>query len=667
MTILSIVNIALTYWFPAREFNWGLTWSGMISGPFMFVVYLALLQLVLPKRYRLDARRLGLMYAFIMGSVCLTHFRVVGIFIYAISSLRIQEPYKTQWMKWAPEPGLYSPSEAVISLMLKGGSPIPSEWIAPLLFWMAFFFSATIQGMGVMLLLRRQWIEVEELTFPYAVMISDFSRTFTEPWEISSKRKLKKSSKYILIGMLIGWIWYLPLILRQVAPLLTLPWFAGPYMWLGGAWPWVPWNPGTFDLFHAIPAIGTIAPGVYTLNFNPLWWILAIIAPPSITLSTSLCWIIFLILLPTLFYYTGLYPPEVALSADTHTFYYFIAKAEPLKIYAFMGVGVATAIAVVPFLFNWRRWGHILLTMVGKRKMTDEEARSEPLHPRWPLIMIIIGTILQIVFMSVVGASPVSTFVGIVLGTIYGLACARAAGEFGCKNEIGDFESSLYYNLLYPNVTWDNMTKEFFVSNMMYGGRNMMYYGMGTWLGQPIYGLTVFRVGHRLNISARDMLIAYVIGNVISLLVGWPVFLWISYTYGTLNMPGLTTAWSWGYGAIATIAVERLRSYFLPPWIPHAAAGFILALIFYYMSMRYVWWPLHPMGLWLGLGITSMSIGVGSACLFGYIVKRVILKVFGAKYFEETALPFLIGIVCGLMFTSGAIFALSGLKWMGVF
>lgn len=663
-TYLSIWNVAIWTLFPAREWNWGLTWNGLASGGFLLLILLALLQLPLPERFKLKPQQMVIIFAFGMGSVLAASFRAPGAYLSNYFRWRIIEPLRSTWLQWVPEPGLWSPSEEICRLALTGGVPIPAEWIAPLLFWMAFAIAGIIQTFGLVLLLRRRWIEIEGVTFPYGLFAVELAN-IAQPWEGSATGvpiKLRPRVKVTLIGIIVGFLFYLPFLLRAL-----FPWFPSIYGW--ETWPFVPWHPGALDLNRAIPAINTILPGSWGITLYPLFWSLSILAPTSVSLSTGLTWLVLCGIAPAICYYTGLYPVTITTMGDHHTVFYFIAKEAPLKLGVFGVVGAGLALAILPFIFEWKYWVSLLKAAVGLRPMTDEEKRSEPWHLRWSFLMFIIGFIIQMAMAAILGANVLYSIIGWLLLVLIGsITVARGAGEMGWFPEYSDYHGALVYNICYPDVTMDNMTTEYVRTMMLWGGRNgghvlaMAAHGV-----QPPVLLATFKMAHVLKVPTRDTMIAYFVGALISVLFGWPLFLWLCYTYGINNLPGLSTAFSWG-GYISTIHPASERAFFELPILPWIVAGFVVVGFLMVMSRRFVWWPIAPIGVFLGLCVTGWAMGAASSGLFGYIVKTIILRVGGARVYDEKAVPFVSGLTGGLVLTCILMYAVIGIRtlWPGI-
>ncbi len=655
-TFFSLWNVAIWTMFPAREWNWGVTWNGMFSGAFLLIIIWGLLQYLIPEKYRLNSQEMSLLFAFGAGAIMAAAFRAPGAYIAHTWGWRYREPFKTTWGPWLPEAGVWSPSEEVSKLMLTGGVPVPAEWYAPLAFWMTFALAGIFEVLGLVLLMRRRWIEIEGVTFPYGNFASEIAR-IVEPYETKSARAMKPRVKMVFIGLLVGFLFYTPYLLSAL-----FPWFPSLYGW--ETWPFVPWHPGALDLNRAIPAINTILPGSWAISLYPLFWSLSILAPVSVSLSTGLTWLVLMGIAPALLYFAGTYPVEITTLADSHAVAYFIAKTAPLKLGPFGVIGAGLALAVLPFIFDWKYWSNHFKATIGARPLTSEEKASEPWHPRWSLLMLVGGFILQIVMSAAVGANALYSIIGLITLTLIGsITVARGSGEMGWFPEYSDYHGALTYNIAFPNVTMDNMTTEYVSTMLLWGGRSGGHIlGMAAHNVQPVGAFNSFRMGHLLNVPARDTIISYMIGALISVLFGWPLFLWMNYNYGLLNLPGLNTAYNWGSGYISTIDPTRERAFFELPILEWIVAGFVVVGFLMFMSRRFVWWPLAPIGVFLGLSVTGWAMGAASTGLGGYVVKQAILKTLGVRFYEEKVVPFLSGLTGGLVLTCVLMYGVAAIR-----
>jgi hypothetical protein len=75
--------------------------------------------------------------------------------------------------------------------------------------------------------------------------------------------------------------------------------------------------------------------------------------------------------------------------------------------------------------------------------------------------------------------------------------------------------------------------------------------------------------------------------------------------------------------------------------------GFLLTGAFIYLRMKFMWWPLEPLGFMIGLHhYFTYHIGTFTP-LIVWIAKYVLLKVGGRRAYEEVGVPVAIGIIAG--------------------
>ena len=78
-------------------------------------------------------------------------------------------------------------------------------------------------------------------------------------------------------------------------------------------------------------------------------------------------------------------------------------------------------------------------------------------------------------------------------------------------------------------------------------------------------------------------------------------------------------------------------------------AGFITAAVLGYLRLRYVWWPLDPVGLMVvTFGDAPSWCDMGHMFTIYWAIKYIILRVDGRRLYEEYTIPALIGIMTGI-------------------
>jgi hypothetical protein len=70
------------------------------------------------------------------------------------------------------------------------------------------------------------------------------------------------------------------------------------------------------------------------------------------------------------------------------------------------------------------------------------------------------------------------------------------------------------------------------------------------------------------------------------------------------------------------------------------------------MLSRFVWWPLDPVGAYIGCGGPGVKIGLGWVFIIAYIIKYSALKIGGTKLFNDKVVPLAVGFILGSAFAA---------------
>ncbi len=105
----------------------------------------------------------------------------------------------------------------------------------------------------------------------------------------------------------------------------------------------------------------------------------------------------------------------------------------------------------------------------------------------------------------------------------------------------------------------------------------------------------------------------------------------------------------WGAGGFGRETFGLLESWMLyqTEWDPVAigavSVGFLFSIGMMFMRLHFIWWPFHPLGYAIS---SSWGIHVWSSFLISWVVKLIILRYGGLKSYRY-AVPFFLGIILG--------------------
>ena len=166
-----------------------------------------------------------------------------------------------------------------------------------------------------------------------------------------------------------------------------------------------------------------------------------------------------------------------------------------------------------------------------------------------------------------------------------------------------------------------------------------------------------FRLAERTGIDNRRMMFGMLLAIVVGVLVTFWIYLHVLYQMGAAGKArGWIVYMGWE-------TYNRLQSYLVHPRMPNYSemtgigGGFFFTIFLMIMKARFIWWPLHPGGYVLttggGLGRSWFAVFISWA------LKAIILKYGGAKLYRKAA-PFFLGLILG-DYTLGCIWSLIGI------
>jgi len=189
-----------------------------------------------------------------------------------------------------------------------------------------------------------------------------------------------------------------------------------------------------------------------------------------------------------------------------------------------------------------------------------------------------------------------------------------------------------------------------------------------------LHALDALKVASQTNTSARDVMKAILLTLVVTLVLVIPAYLMIVHYYGFGH--GMTpNAWQNFFNyeqAQHAIAYAENPTFFnrIKPWVS-VPIGMAIVGFAMYMKREHVRFPFSPVGIVISAGPAYFgnygTRTIWLPILIVLIVKRVIYRWFGVKFFRERALPVVLHVMMGLMtgmFIYKMIFAAMGRGFM---
>ena len=545
------------------------------------------------------------------------------------------------------------------------GGPVPwAEWMPALLFNLARIIPYYLMYMFFATLWRREWVDIEVLPFPQATAASKLvDMTFEK---VNGSLRIFRNI-WIWLGVLIGlvtmypyWIWTLP--------------------GLGAV------KPQFFTSISVDYTPYVIIP-LANLNFNfELPLIAASILVPSKTLlsfvvtSIAINWVWF-----PMMNYLGLWEAQGAgttgyahsliptLWRGGYTGPMMQAWKNEWGPPIIMAFGALFALMLCPIFITFRgELANSIKAIFGKAPPEVEE--REPVRYRYMFSIYIIFLLISVGLWYYASLGTLPIIFGIIHYILMGLffmGRARAAAEFGLVMDA--------WNDQIPTHNWDVVSKEWWLADPASpfyirdpAVRFLPLKTDYTWFTTTMRAapmatlLEMYKVGSLQGVKSKNILLSATIAMIVGVIVTTFAYLplWCSFGATNLSIFNYTGAphnyFQRGstYGAISEVGDYWRTGLGHQPqpkhWVQFIIGAAIVTVV-YVLHARFPWFPLNPAGV--TLGFTWITFHVVIPALVALIAKYIILRIGGAKVYEEMVVPFAIGALAstGIMILWGVL------------
>ncbi|MFQ5810013.1 MAG: DUF6785 family protein [Armatimonadota bacterium] len=595
-----------------------------ITSVFALAVVAGLLNPILKaisRRYGLASRELACLYCMLMVASPVASIGMVHFMLPSMVSARYFASDENKWdslfLQHIPE--WYGPTGEREVTHFWESSPTASVpwpvWVAPLVFWSVLGLSLYFAMLCINVIIRKQWIENERLTFPLV---------------------------------------YLPLEMAREEPArLFNAFFRNPLMWIGFVIAIIPQTmAGLHVYFPTMPEV--------PVKSYPLHPYFRSMGQPWASIGTFR-----LAFYPCMIGFSYLLTTEVSLSGWV---FYLLAKAERIIGGAggWTGRGQAEGFAGFPFeeqqglgawlvligLGIWIGREHVIGVLRGAfAPGAATRGPGDPLSYRAACIGFIAGLVVLLLWANTAGLSLLAAvpFFLLLFTNMSALTRIRAEAGLGCISG--------------PMMVQDFMYS--IVGTSAFGPRNLTVLESFRWFSREMRGaptimpcqLEALKIGHEAKIRGRDLAIGILVAIVITMVMGQVATLKVIYRQGGVTMN------NWRFLDVPRTPFVRLAALLGNPkptdWLSLSFVGIggVIMSILTYLRIRFVWWPLHPIGF--ALAFTKRSVHwIWSPLLFAWLIKTSVIRYGGYKLYR-TLLPFFLGLILGDFFIGG-VFGIAG-------
>jgi len=512
-------------------------------------------------------------------------------------------------------------SRDAIDLFRRGGVmpwDIPwREYRKPILYWGAILLSFQFFALSAVLLFRRIFIDEEKLPFPLAQVGASIIEYRPSTSAEEGARKFRNA---VRIAFVAGLVFCLPAIL-SVTPEGYSP---------------LPMNASYYGTNTGI------IPGLsVTLCWDPFILCFLMFFPIDVLFTVTVFYVGLNIVVPVVFHWIGLPTPQVGVWT--------------LHI---LGMGGLVGLAFWPAFFNRK-----LLARGIRRAFSGGSSPGDPISMR----VIVFGMALSLtafVALFVLGVGDIRAELGrhvisITLCLVVILAMLfshmRLMGEGGWHYHspwsVGKVITYSHYHFFtHPARLFKTQASFLQVSHVLHFG------AYHTTFAPHLYALDALKVASQTNTSPRDVMKGVVLTLLVSLVLVIPGYLVAVHYYGFEHG---ATAGDWhnffNYSQPQhAIAYAENPTFFnhIKPWVS-VPIGVALIGIVMYVRREHVGFPLSPVGIVLAAGYSYFgNYGTGTIwlpILIVLLLKRVVYRWFGVKFFREKALPVVLYVMMGLM------------------
>ncbi len=473
---------------------------------------------------------------------------------------------------------------------LPKGMGIPwNAWIKPLGNWFFFIIVFYFLSICLMVMLRKQWVEKEKLTYPLTEL----------PGELVKEKEPLLKSKLMWMGFLIPFLIYSLKGLHVLFPSIPAPVLSH-----------------SFLIFNR------------TFNINLIIFFEVI----------GLAYFMAVDVLLSVWLFALLFTIEIGFLRRIG---YSIGPAIPFSGYCqvatFQTLG---ALMVLSVMSLWTARNHlktIFLKAIGKIKINEEEILPYPVA-FWGFV---ISFFISIWWINRTGLKIIPSIFFVAVTILIFLGITRIIAQTGLA----------YYRAPIPAVP----TLYTFGSNYL-GPSGLTSLGLTfPWAGD-IRTMVMTSTANGLKLSTQFRintikLFWAIIGAIIITLISssWCILL-LGYKYGGINL------YSWQFSGLSNCAMSWVKSIIkYPVGFGKLQSGFFALggfLMFLLILARnhFLWWPISPVGLAVGLPYPVYK--TWFSVFIAWIIKSLVMKYGGIRVYNKSK-EFFLGLVLGSFVTAG--------------
>ena len=629
MAILTAVITLETHFLPAAwgtgGINIGPSGGFLVAMPLPYVFSFIMLLIISYRGIKVDKRSFAMFYLATMVATWFSVFKGFYTTPAALFNIRVA----TADVHGYALPSFWMPSaEAIRGSYYRGNLnnlfvTYAGEWTPVIGNYIYWYVVSSLFFIGWAMIMRRLWVDIEVLPFPHAQ-----GWVTAEIALAAYEKKPDTRRRVFLITTILGIIFYIPYMVYS-----AYPGFPDFYGWLKGA-NFTTWATGNWELTGAFPSIQSSIAAPMTIQTDPLKYAFFFLAPLDSLLSMWIATLGISMILPQILsyfgYYSGIYTGGIW---DKQGMIYF---ADPLWVDTFSH-GIGLGILVFMVLINWKYFATTI------KQAASGETPATDVSYRIGYLLVAVGAIGLIALFVVTGVEIGDSILGLLIILLQLIVLTRARAYAA---NIAFFRGS-YFTKHFWGPTMPPAPE--FPAGKLFMSTHTHRWGTGCDTFGPYYSSMMgtmdgFKVGSMAGLHPSSVFKLCLIGSIIGAIIVVPLTFVVWHAYGFMELP---VAKEWDYFWDGDSGGYNARPAVL--FSVHGWVGFLLSGALLFLRMRYVWWPIEPLGLFLGTAET-MAWHIGPFTpLIVWIVKYTLIKVGGRKAYDEVGIPAAFGIIAGEM------------------
>jgi len=625
----------------AGDLAFGVAWSGgWLKGPFTIHAFLLIIASMIPSlSRRISMTTLTLLYVAMMMAIANSSSWGTYNIMSSALDCRIAKPEVEsiipEW--WIP------PKEAAMPALLGGGGLRLDVWMPTFVTWIGIPIICFLMFTAMMSIVRRRWVEIEDLPYPLARMAYEVQSVIVDPWH--PDRVVK--TRMVLIGFVMTVALALPYFIN-----IMLPWIPNVYLLAG-----IPLLQ-SIDTGKYAPWLYNTIHGIEDIGLQLEWLFIGYLLPMSTLNSAVLAFII------------RHFAPNVLVTLGYPSVWHGAAILEkwPFGLSPLLYGGMIPGMMLFWLFVNKDYLANTLKAAFGTAPPEfKEREKEEPMSYRMAYITLIVCFIAIYVFTTaLIGRADVALFVagGALLWDGFMRSRVYAYTAMGGPASGWEREGSLYYGWFYVNPA-TNKPYDWVPSTLGPEGRDLIWAGTlaERWMGTSTnsWGWTqgwyawagdAFKLAYLSGTPAKTVFKVMAVMMVVSIMVSVPFGLLIWHGIGAKALPeheGCKLYHVYGRLTRNPIRFEPVNPTLGGVWVslPWIGTGLVLGTLITFAQSRFAWFPFDVAGFYLSWSPPPTKYGVDTMIVVAWLLKLVTIKLAGAKAYERYGTPFMSGAMVG--------------------